>query len=78
MSERVVTACMDTMDTVGTKGCGLATTVLNSGNGKVGGFLVSTLAWWINGISGGIHDGVGEGMALMGASDGRSEAVRGR
>ena len=60
---------MQTVDTVGRKGSGAVNTILKHDNGKVGGMLASAVAWWIDGISGGIHDGVGEGMAIMGVRD---------
>ncbi|MCJ1360205.1 MAG: hypothetical protein MMC33_010208 [Icmadophila ericetorum] len=66
ISERVFAASVQTADTVGKKGSGAINTILKHDNGKVVGMLASTVAWWIDGISGGIHDGVGEGMAIMG------------
>ena len=45
--------------------------VLGAGNGRVGGFILGALAWWVEGISGGIHEGLGEGMAIVwGAKEG--------
>ena len=64
--ERVFAASMDALDRVGRQGFGLAGSILNSGDGRIGGILVGVCAWWIDGISGGIHDGVGAGMAIMG------------
>ncbi|MCJ1381401.1 hypothetical protein MMC17_004511 [Xylographa soralifera] len=66
ISERVFAASMDTLDQVGRHGFGFAGSILNSGNGRIGGILAGICAWWIDGISGGIHDGVGEGMAMIG------------
>ncbi|MCJ1398009.1 hypothetical protein MMC11_001206 [Xylographa trunciseda] len=66
VSERIFAAGIDTMDQVGRQGFGLAGSILNSSNGRIGGMLASTCAWFIDGISGGIRDGVGEGMAMMG------------
>ena len=60
---------MQTVDTVGRKGSGAVNTILKHDNGKIGGMLASAVAWLIDGISGGIHDGVGEGMAIMGVRD---------
>ncbi|MCJ1435349.1 hypothetical protein MMC27_004721 [Xylographa pallens] len=66
ISERLFATSMDTMDRVGRQSFGLAGSVLNSGNGRIGGILAGICAWWIDGISGGIHAGVGEGMAMIG------------
>ena len=41
--------------------------VFDSGNGRVGMLLQSFLAWCVEGIAGGVHDGVGEGLAIMAA-----------
>lgn len=32
------------------------------------GVLVSTVAWWVEGVSGGVCEGVGEGMKVIGGS----------
>ena len=65
ISERLLTASLDTMGQMGRKGFGVALTLVNSGNGRVGSILTGAFAWWIEGVSGGIHDGVGEIMALV-------------
>ncbi|MCJ1249286.1 hypothetical protein MMC30_006509 [Trapelia coarctata] len=77
VSERVFAAGVDLMDQVGQRSFGIAGSVMQIGNGKVGALMAGTCAWWIEGISGGIHDGVGEGMALMGAQETRVSQLRG-
>ena len=69
ISERVFATSMDTMDRVGRQGFGLAGSILNSGNGRMGSILAGICAWWIDGISGGIHDGVSAGMAMIGTHE---------
>ncbi|MCJ1477459.1 hypothetical protein MMC13_006131 [Lambiella insularis] len=66
ISERLFAASLDTMDQVGKKGIGVAGVVLQSGNGRLGAVAAGIVSWWIDGISGGIRDGVGEGIALLG------------
>lgn len=78
VSERVFAAGLDLMDQVGQTGFGIAGIVMQIGNGKVGSLMAGTCAWWIEGISGGIHDGVGEGMARMGARETTVTRLRGR
>lgn len=78
VSERVFAAGVDMVDKVGQRSLGIAGTVMQVGNGKVGNLMAGTCAWWIEGISGGIHDGVGEGMAIMGAHDTRVSHLSGR
>lgn len=36
------------------------------GDGKVGQLVLGVTSWFVEGITGGLHDGVGEGMALLG------------
>ncbi|MCJ1390265.1 hypothetical protein MMC18_003123 [Xylographa bjoerkii] len=67
ISERVFATSMDIMDQVGRQGFGLVGSILNSGNGRVGGILAGIFAWWIEGISGGLHEGIGKGLAVMGS-----------
>ena len=66
LSERVLGAGMNILDLLGKRVISITGMILYSGNGKVSGILVGSFAWWINSISGGIHDGIGEGMARMG------------
>jgi len=77
ISERVFAAGVDIMNQVGQRSFGIARTVMQIGNGKIGALMAGTCAWWIEGISGGIHDGVGEGMAIMGAQGTRMSQLRG-
>lgn len=35
---------------------------------KLAVMLMSVLLWWVQGISGGIQEGIGEGMSIIGAS----------
>ena len=73
ISERIFAAGLNLLDSLGRRGTSIAGIILYSGNGKVGHILVGSFAWWINSISGGIHDGIGEGMALMGVRQPGSE-----
>ena len=69
LSERAFASGIAAADRVGRRGAGLMDTLLSSGNGKMGGLLVATIVWWIEGISGGINEGVGQGMAILGKQD---------
>ena len=69
LSERAFASGIAAADRIGRRGASLLDTVLSSGNGKMGGLLVGTIAWWIEGISGGINEGVGQGMAILGKQD---------
>lgn len=40
--------------------------IYGMGDGKVGQAITETAAWFVEGVTGGIHEGVGEGMIIMG------------
>jgi len=66
ISEKVFSTSLDLLDRLGKRSFGIAGLLLQIGNGKLGAMLLDTVAWWVDGISGGIHDGMEEGMALIG------------
>jgi len=67
ISERVLNGSIDTIDTLWKRGLSLTSAIYGMGDGKIGQVLTDTVAWIIEGITGGIHDGIGEGMAIIGA-----------
>jgi len=67
ISEKVFSQGIETIDIVGKRGVGLAGVVFSMGDGKVGQLLTNTASWVVEGVTGGIHEGVGEGMAIIGA-----------
>lgn len=75
ISEKVFSQSMDTVDTLGKRGVSLTETIYGMGNGKVGQVLNGTASWLVEGVTGGIHEGVGEGMAMMSAR--RATAMEG-
>ncbi|RDL35825.1 uncharacterized protein BP5553_06437 [Venustampulla echinocandica] len=66
ITERILCHCIETVDTIGKQGINLTGTIYGMGDGKVGQFITSALAWIVEGVTGGIHEGVGQGMAVMG------------
>lgn len=68
ISERVISSSISTVDVLGKRGILLSEAVLNIGDGRMGQVLANAAAWIVEGITGGIHDGLGEGLAIMGAS----------
>lgn len=44
----------------------LGSAILSLNEGKVGAAVSNLGAWWVEGIAGGIYEGVGEGMVLLG------------
>ncbi|RAQ44464.1 hypothetical protein AFGD_007935 [Aspergillus flavus] len=66
VTERVVSASLDAADSLGKRSMSLGTTVLSLHDGKVGVAVSSLAAWWVEGIAGGIYEGIGEGMTILG------------
>ncbi|KAJ5091225.1 hypothetical protein NUU61_006095 [Penicillium alfredii] len=66
ITERIVTATLDTADGLGKSSAQIGSTVLNMNEGRVGTAVSSAAAWWIEGVAGGIYEGVGEGMLHLG------------
>ncbi|KAI9674226.1 MAG: hypothetical protein M1817_002044 [Caeruleum heppii] len=67
VSERVLATSMDTVDSLGRRGLGLGDAILRINDGKVGQLVSSLGTWCVDGLVGGIQDGVGEGMMMMSA-----------
>lgn len=73
---------MDTADNLGQKTLAATQAVCSWNDGKVGEVLEEIGTWWIQGISGGLYEGVGEGMEVLGlrpagrAGDGEQRRVR--
>lgn len=71
VSERFLANSLSAADTVGTTCINMLRSIMASGNGRIGDIIAGGLAWWIEGISGGLHEGIGEGLEIIGARKGR-------
>lgn len=67
ISEKVLTQSITTVDGIGKRGITITGAIYRMGDGKVGHAISRTAAWLIEGVTGGINEGVGESMTLMGA-----------
>lgn len=67
ISEKVLTQILNTADEIGRRGITVTGAIYGMGDGKVGQAITEIAAWVIEGVTGGIHEGLGEGMAMMGA-----------
>jgi hypothetical protein len=67
ISEKILARSMDTVDGIGKRGLTITAAIYGIGDGKVGQALNEVISWVVKGVTGGIHDGVGEGMIIMGA-----------
>jgi hypothetical protein len=70
LSEKFLTRSITTVDTVGKHSLALTAAVYGIGDGKVGQVLTDIATWVVEGITGGIHDGLGEGLAIVGGKRG--------
>ncbi|KAI9848791.1 MAG: hypothetical protein M1838_000372 [Thelocarpon superellum] len=66
VSEKILAASIDTVDTLGKRGLEVGSAVARLGDGKLGQAVNGLAAWWLEGVAGGICDGVGEGLILLG------------
>lgn len=57
---------IETVDTIGKQSLTLTSAICGMGDGKVGQMITQSAAWVVEGVTGGIHEGVGEGMAIVG------------
>ena len=55
------------MDTLGKRSLSITGAIYRMGDGKVGQIITDAASWFVEGITGGIHEGVGEGMVIIGA-----------
>ena len=77
ISERVVRSSMDTIDSVGQRSIRMADAVCRLNDGKIGNAMHEFGSWWIQGMAGGLHEGIGEGLAIVGATQDNRHRVRG-
>ena len=74
ISEKVLSQGIETVDTLGKTGLSLTGAIYGMGDGKVGKMITETAAWFVEGVTGGIHEGVGEGLVIIGAAPRRSSS----
>ncbi|KAF0330179.1 hypothetical protein RB213_013511 [Colletotrichum asianum] len=67
LSERVVGSGMSFANTVGSFGMRTTGALYNVGDGRVGQALTEAIAWTVEGVTGGLSEGVGEGLSIVGA-----------
>ncbi|KAJ5226373.1 hypothetical protein N7468_007598 [Penicillium chermesinum] len=66
ITERAVAMTLDAADGLGKRGIDISSAVCKLHEGRIGVLLGGIAGWWIEGIAGGIYDGVGEGMVHLG------------
>ncbi|RAL16749.1 uncharacterized protein BO97DRAFT_402398 [Aspergillus homomorphus CBS 101889] len=66
VTERVIATTLDTVDSWGKRSMSLGSTVLGLYDGRVRSTMMNVTDWWVEGIAGGIYEGIGEGMTVLG------------
>ncbi|KAK2005575.1 hypothetical protein LZ32DRAFT_664272 [Colletotrichum eremochloae] len=65
ISENLVGAGMGLANAIGSKGMRITGALCNVGDGRLGQALTEAIAWTVEGFTGGLSDGVGEGLSLV-------------
>lgn len=68
ISQKVLASGIDLADMLGKQSLTITAALYGMGNGKVGETLIEICRWVAEGVTGGIHDGIGEGLSIVGAS----------
>lgn len=66
VSERFATQTWNTANAIGKQTVSTVNLVCTWNDGQVGETLESVFAWWIQGVAGGLCEGLGEGMEVLG------------
>ncbi|KAJ5786743.1 uncharacterized protein N7503_011955 [Penicillium pulvis] len=65
ITQRIVMTTLDAADELGKKSVDIGSAVCRFNQGRVGVAVANLASWWVEGIAGGIYEGVGEGMMHM-------------
>lgn len=66
ITERIITSTLGFADSLGKSGVGVGTAACQFNETRVGAAMGSVAAWWVEGVAGGVYEGVGEGMMHLG------------
>jgi hypothetical protein len=76
ISEKVLSQGIEAVDVVGKSSVGFVGAVCGIGDGKVGQVVADVAGWFVEGVTGGIHEGLGEGMAVLGVPPSRRPSAK--
>ncbi|KAH9203353.1 hypothetical protein DL95DRAFT_321574, partial [Leptodontidium sp. 2 PMI_412] len=65
ISEKVLSQSINTIDFIRRRGISLIEAIYGITDGRVGQALTGAASWFVEGVTGGIHDGMGECMVIM-------------
>ncbi|KAJ5382334.1 hypothetical protein N7517_000245 [Penicillium concentricum] len=66
ITERIVASTLEAADGLGKGSVNIGAAVCKFNEGRVGAAISNFAAWWMEGVAGGIYEGVGEGMVHWG------------
>ena len=78
VTEKLLATSLDTVDALGKRGIEVSGAVARLGDGRVGQALNHITVWWVDSVAGGICDGVGEGLVMLGGRGPPGVKVEGR
>ncbi|ESZ89780.1 hypothetical protein SBOR_9840 [Sclerotinia borealis F-4128] len=76
ISEKVLSRGFVTVDTIGKSSLAVTGAIYGIGDGKVGEALTKAAAWVIEGVTGGLHEGVSEGLVMLGAKNSAKNSAK--
>lgn len=78
VSERLFSSTINTIDEIGKRSLRYTDAVCKLDDGRVGEALTDFASWWVREIAGGVHEGLVEGMVILGASKADYRQMRGQ
>ncbi|KAF2432895.1 hypothetical protein EJ08DRAFT_629658 [Tothia fuscella] len=69
VSERVLSSSMTTVEGMMKNGAQMGDTICRMNDGKVGQAINDAMVYWVKGVTGGIHEGVAEGLVILGVGN---------
>lgn len=76
VTRRLVNKSITTVDEIGRRGVQLSQTVCQMNDGKVGQAINDLTIWWVQGLTGGIQQGISEGVVMVGNERNQSSKSR--
>jgi hypothetical protein len=65
IAKRLVNTSVATVDDIGRKTLRLSQTVCQMNDGMVGQVINEVAVWWVRGITGGVQEGIAEGLRVV-------------
>jgi hypothetical protein len=75
ISERVFSSSIDTIESVMKSSMQFGNAVCQINDGKVGQAINDATVWWVRGVTGGLHQGVGEGLVILGVDSAGKQRI---